>query len=148
MLQFVSTEISTFSHHQSQPQKPCNRNSRQKAPPQSMLVARVQVKGELALLGMESDRAPPSPAFCYLQNLPVLLSQLLFPSGISYSFEVILYVHRKQLDLNAKTSLGGTGGGELRHVSAVTRPVLKALQLPTDEQRLRCGLGTSSARSS
>lgn len=43
VLQFVSTEISTFSHHQSQPQKPCNRNSRQKAPPQSMLVARMQV---------------------------------------------------------------------------------------------------------
>lgn len=84
----------------------------------------------------------------YLQNLPVLLNQLLFPLGISYSFKVILYVHRKQLDLNAKTSLGGTGGGELRHVSAVTRPVLKALQLPTDEQLLRYGLGTSSARSS
>lgn len=29
----------------------------------------------------------------YLQNLPLLLNQLLFPLGISYSFKVILYVH-------------------------------------------------------
>lgn len=42
VLPFVLTEISTFSHHQSQQQKPCNRN-RQKAPPQSMVVARMQV---------------------------------------------------------------------------------------------------------
>lgn len=43
VLPFVLTEISTFSHHQSQQQKLCNRNSRQKAPPQSMVVARMQV---------------------------------------------------------------------------------------------------------
>lgn len=43
VLPFVLTEISTFSNHQSQQQKPCNRNSRQKAPPQSMVVARMQV---------------------------------------------------------------------------------------------------------
>lgn len=47
----------------------------------------------------------------------------------------ISYLHHKQLDLKAKASLGGTGGGE-HYVPVVSRPVLQALQLPTDQQLL------------
>lgn len=52
MQQIVLNKISTFHTTKSQ-QKTCNCIHRQKAPPQSMLMARMQVLGELALLGRE-----------------------------------------------------------------------------------------------
>lgn len=59
MLQFVWTKYSTFSYDQASTQN-MELQQHAKGTSSSLLMARLQVLCELALLGMESDRAFPT----------------------------------------------------------------------------------------
>lgn len=114
MLQFVSTETSTFSHHhyhKQQQKKHVTATADKRHLPRACWWSgcRSRMSWPCWEWNLIELLLPLHSVTCRISRWRVLLNQLLFPSGISYSFEVLLCLHRRLLDLMLKLVWVGLG---------------------------------------